>query len=140
MIGVGGNTFNSVIEKNAAVIYVGRDTTGQIDVNAAKNGYQYLIDVGGYQGQEIGDAKSVQEVFADINNVLYTQHARVTLTASPTIIEKGVSTAINLSQQYIYNDKVIIPTSMELKSNNIMFQKILSTHTQILLIIQKLIR
>ena len=132
MIGVGGNTSNNVIEKNAAVIYVGRDTTGQIDVNAAKNGYQYLIDVGGYQGQEIGDAKSVQEVFADINNVLYTQHARVTLTASPTIIEKGVSTAINLSWQYIYNDKVIIPTSMELKSNNNVLENIKHTYTDII--------
>lgn len=29
------------------------------------NGYQYLIDVGGYKGKEIGNAKSVQEVIAD---------------------------------------------------------------------------
>ncbi len=39
-----------------------------MDANAPKHGYQYLIDVGGYQGQEIGNAKSVQEVFADLEN------------------------------------------------------------------------
>lgn len=39
-----------------------------MDANAPKHGYQYLIDVGGYKGQEIGDAKSVQEVFADLEN------------------------------------------------------------------------
>lgn len=60
--GVGGYK----ISKNASVIYVGRDEYGGIKTWDPKNGYQYLLDVGGYKGQEIGDAKSVQEVIADL--------------------------------------------------------------------------
>ena len=60
---------SSVVYKlNASVIYVGRDNWGNIDTSDPKNGYQYLIDVGGYQGQGIGNAKSVQEVFADLED------------------------------------------------------------------------
>lgn len=62
MIGVGNNRN----KKNASVIYVGRDELEEVDPSDPKNGYQYLINVGGYKGQEIGDAKSVQEVFADL--------------------------------------------------------------------------
>ena len=64
MVGVG----NSSSKKNASAIYVGRDSYNNINTSDPKNGYQYLIDVGGYRGQEIGDAKSVQEVFADLEN------------------------------------------------------------------------
>lgn len=64
MVGIGHST-----RKNASVIYVVRQSSDeQMDANAPKHGYQYLIDVGGYKGQEIGDAKSVQEVFADLEN------------------------------------------------------------------------
>lgn len=64
MVGVGYS--NS--KKNASVIYVERDSYGDINVSAPKNGYLYLIDVGGYKGREIGNAKSVQEVFADLTS------------------------------------------------------------------------
>ena len=37
-----------------------------------KNGYKYLIGVGGYKGQEIGDSKSVQEVISGINTDINT--------------------------------------------------------------------
>ena len=60
--GIGG----TLIRKNASVIYVERNSIGNINISAPKNGYQYLLDVGGYKGQEIGEAKSVQEVFADL--------------------------------------------------------------------------
>lgn len=62
IVGVGNNTKN---KKNASVIYVGRKSGGIIDTADPMNGYQYLIDVGGYKGKEIGNAKSVQEVIAD---------------------------------------------------------------------------
>ena len=62
MVGVGTRGGN----KNASVIRVGRDTEGWVNVTDPKNGYQYLLDVGGYKGQEIGNAKSVQEVIADL--------------------------------------------------------------------------
>lgn len=63
MIGVGYNRN----KKNASVIYVGRDELEEVDPSDPKNGYQYLLGVGGYQGQDIAEGmKSVQEVIADL--------------------------------------------------------------------------
>ena len=63
MVGVGSNDTT----QNASVIYVKRDTEGNPDLNDPKNGYQYLLGVGGYQGQDIAEGmKSVQEVIADL--------------------------------------------------------------------------
>lgn len=63
-VGVGNNSRN---QKNASVIYVGRDELEEVDPSDPKNGYQYLLGVGGYQGQAIAEGmKSVQEVIADL--------------------------------------------------------------------------
>lgn len=63
MVGVG----NDDATKNASAIYVKRDLDGYIDTSDPKNGYQYLLGVGGYQGQDIAEGmKSVQEVIADL--------------------------------------------------------------------------
>lgn len=68
MVGVGTNTNSTnIIKQNASVIYVGRDSKGGVDPSNPKNGYQYLIGIGGYQGQALGtDTKSIQEVIADL--------------------------------------------------------------------------
>lgn len=59
MIGIG--EFEN--EKNAEVTYIGSDP------DDPKRGYKYLINVGGYQGRTIEEGmKSVQEVFADLEN------------------------------------------------------------------------
>lgn len=64
MVGVGNNRRN---KKNASVIYVGRDKLEEVDPSNPKNGYQYLLGVGGYQGEAIAEGmKSVQEVIADL--------------------------------------------------------------------------
>lgn len=64
MVGVGNNDSHT---KNASVIYVGKDSDDYIDPSDPKNGYQYLLGVGGYQGQAIAEGmKSVQEVIADL--------------------------------------------------------------------------
>lgn len=70
MVGVGVNTNSTnIIKQNASVIYVGRDSKGGVDPSNPKNGYQYLIGIGGYQGQAIGtDTKSIQEVIADLES------------------------------------------------------------------------
>lgn len=70
MVGVGTNTNSTnIIKQNASVIYVGRDSKGGVDPSNPKNGYQYLIGIGGYQGQAIGtDTKSIQEVIADLES------------------------------------------------------------------------
>jgi hypothetical protein len=63
VVGVG----NDNTTKNASVIYVKRDTEGYPDQSDPKNGYQYLIGIGGYQGRNIAEGmKSVQEVIADL--------------------------------------------------------------------------
>lgn len=62
MVGVGITN-----KKNASVIRVVRDTSGSIDDTDPKNGYQYLLDVGGYKGQAVTEGmKSVQEVITDL--------------------------------------------------------------------------
>ena len=70
MVGVGINTNSTnIIKQNASVIYVGRDSKGRVDPSNPKNGYQYLIGIGGYQGQAIGtDTKSIQEVIEDFES------------------------------------------------------------------------
>lgn len=78
MVGIG--SFNN--EKNACVIYVNRGSDGSISSGGPKHGYQYLIDVGGYKGQEIGDAKSVQEVFADLTSRIEALEAKLADTTA----------------------------------------------------------
>lgn len=64
MVGVGADIVN---RKNASVIYVGHDENDYPDPSDPKTGYQYLLGVGGYQGQSIAKGmKSVQEVIADL--------------------------------------------------------------------------
>ena len=61
-IGIDGST-----TKNASIIYAKRDVDDNVDPSDPKNGYQYLLGVGGYQGQDIAEGmKSVQEVIADL--------------------------------------------------------------------------
>lgn len=63
-VGVGNNNSHAT---NASVIYVGRDELKEVDPSDPKNGYQYLIGIGGYQGRNIAEGmKSVQEVIADL--------------------------------------------------------------------------
>lgn len=78
MVGIGTNTNSTnIIKQNASVIYVGRDSKGGVDPSNPKNGYQYLIGIGGYQGQAIGtDTKSIQEVIADLESRITTLENR----------------------------------------------------------------
>lgn len=66
MVGVGTGGEEKTI-KNASAIYVGRTSIGLVDPSDPKNGYQYLLGVGGYQGQAVAEGmKSVQEVITDL--------------------------------------------------------------------------
>ena len=69
-IGVGFKKSNTkFIKRNAVVIYVARKAGEPINPTAPKNGYQYLLGVGGYKGQAIEDGmKSIQEVIADLES------------------------------------------------------------------------
>lgn len=81
MVGIGDYRTN----KNASVIFVKRSTNGGIDGSDPKNGYQYLLDVGGYKGQEIGKAKSVQEVFADLTSRIEALEAKLADTTAEEV-------------------------------------------------------
>lgn len=81
MVGVG----YSDSKKNASVIYVERDSYGYINASAPKNDYLYLIDVGGYKGREIGDAKSVQEVFTDLTSRIEALEAKLADTTAEEV-------------------------------------------------------
>lgn len=71
MIGIGA--FEN--EKNAEVTYVGSDP------DDSKRGYKYLLGVGGYQGRAIEEGmKSVQEVFADLENNKVDKTDMITIT------------------------------------------------------------
>lgn len=50
--------------------------------------------------------------------IVYNQNSSVTLSGSPSIIEKGVSTSINLNWAYIFNDERAVPEVMQLKTGN----------------------
>ena len=79
MVGVG----NYEINKNASAIYVKRNTGGNLDTSDPKNGYQYLIGVGGYQGQAIAEGtKSVQEVIADLTSRIEALEAKLADTTA----------------------------------------------------------
>lgn len=62
-VGIGNNT----ARKNAEYIYAKNDVSGYL-VDDPKNGYKYLIGVGGYDGISTDNTtyKSVQEVIADL--------------------------------------------------------------------------
>ena len=63
-VGIGTNG----VRKNAEYIYIGTDKSNRINVSDSKNGYKYLIGVGGYDGisTDTSTYKSVQEVIADL--------------------------------------------------------------------------
>lgn len=63
-VGIG----NATTRKNAEYIYAKNNTNGTAIVDDPKNGYKYLIGVGGYDGISTDNTtyKSVQEVIADL--------------------------------------------------------------------------
>ena len=76
MVGVCPENFSD--NTNASVIYVGRTSNGDINRKDPKNGYQYLINIGGYQGKTIKEGmKSVQEVISELETNLTNKVDRV---------------------------------------------------------------
>lgn len=109
MVGVGDIN----LKKNASVIYVKRNGSGTPIPTAPKNGYQYLLGVGGYEGQEIGNAKSVQEVFADHDSRIAAVEKGGSVKKSKPKIEYVVGRAIKCSLLTCsWNDRVryIVPS------------------------------
>lgn len=76
VLGVGSSNDNRV---NAEVVYVKRNTfTGLPDTSDPKNGYKYLLGIGGYTGKDITEGmKSVQEVISDLESRIVTLEAKL---------------------------------------------------------------
>lgn len=55
------------------------------------------------------DIQDINEDIQDINNVLYSQHTKATITATPTIIEKGVNNSVTIKWESSFNGQVITP-------------------------------
>lgn len=115
MVGV-GRDYPGSARMNAVVVYVGRYDAGDINPTDPKNGYQYLLGVGGYEGQEIGNAKSVQEVFADHDSRIAAVEKGGSVKKSKPKIEYVVGRAIKCSLLTCSsNDRVryVVPTNMK---------------------------
>lgn len=104
MVGVG----NNITRKNASVIYVRRRGNIGLDVEDPKNGYQYLLDVGGYKGLAVENGmKSVQDVFADHDSRIAAVEKGGSVKKSKPKIEYVVGRAIKCSLLTCsWNDRV----------------------------------
>lgn len=75
-LGVGNSDSNRI---NAEVVYVKPDTRNNNlpDTSDPKNGYKYLLGIGGYTGKAITEGmKSVQEVISDLENKISVLEAK----------------------------------------------------------------
>lgn len=74
---------------------------------------------------------SIDSQLADINEILLAQYTKVSLSASPRIIEKGTTNSISLSWNCTFNDKDVSSktTSMQLKSGSIVIASTGTSYT-----------
>lgn len=82
-VGIG----NDSISKNAEYIYIGTTELNGIDASDPKNGYKYLIGVGGYDGISTDNSKykSVQEVIAELTAGVRKLQLPVTAVSGETV-------------------------------------------------------
>lgn len=113
--------YSDGLEVDGSKLKVKRDSSSEDYLSISSNG----VKVSGIDSK----FNTVNNKLSDINKVLYNQHSQVTLSGSPTIIEKGINTKINLSWNYKYNGVETIPTSMQLKSGNTVLESVNKTYT-----------
>lgn len=113
--------YSDGLEVDGSKLKVKRDSSSEDYLSISSNG----VKVSGIDPK----FNTVNNKLSDINKVLYNQHSQVTLSGNPTIIEKGINTKINLSWNYKYNGVETIPTSMQLKSGNIVLESVNKTYT-----------
>ena len=70
------------------VTYVGRNSQGVIDVADPKNGFTYFIGIGNYGGQDIGDAKSLQEIIKELQGEIALLKQVITKKEIEEIVEE----------------------------------------------------
>ena len=79
------------------------------------NGNVYVNGVGGYDGQDASSANTLQEVIATLTSDLYKANAVVTLTVTPSLIEKNAGiNSIEVSYSVNYLGSPITPKAVTL--------------------------
>lgn len=116
-VGIG----NSKVSKNAEYIYIGTDAYSDIDVSNPKNGYKYLIGVGGYDGVSTDNSKykSVQEVIAELTEKtadIGKSYFEVRFADEGTITIDGESTSLEKRQLFRYEGT---PTSLKIEGSHL---------------------
>lgn len=75
ILGVGSSDRDRI---NAEAVYIKRTEDDTPDTSDPKNGYKYLLGIGGYTGKDITEGmKSVQEVISDLESRITTLEAKL---------------------------------------------------------------
>lgn len=113
MVGV-GRDYSGHPRKNAVAVYVGRYSAGDINPTDPKNGYQYLLNVGGYKGQAVENGmKSVQEVFADHDSrITVLEHVKKSKPQKEYVVGRAMKCSLLTYSSY---DRVryIVPCKLK---------------------------
>lgn len=114
MVGV-GRDYSGHPRKNAVAVYVGRyNDGGDINPTDPKNGYQYLLNVGGYKGQAVENGmKSVQEVFADHDSrITLLEHVKKSKPQKEYVVGRAMKCSLLTYSSY---DRVryIVPHNLK---------------------------
>lgn len=114
MVGV-GRDYSGHPRKNAVAVYVGRYSDGgDINPTDPKNGYQYLLNVGGYKGQAVENGmKSVQEVFADHDSrITLLEHVKKSKPQKEYVVGRAMKCSLLTYSSY---DRVryIVPCNLK---------------------------
>lgn len=113
--------YSDGLEVEGSKLKVKKDPSSETYLSVSSNGVK-ISGIDSNFGQ-------VNSKLADINKVLYNQHSKVTLSGSPSIIEKGLNAQITMSWKYIYDDKEATPTSMQLKSGGTTLEQVNKEYT-----------
>lgn len=113
--------YSDGLEVQGSKLKVKKDPNSETYLSISSNG----IKISGIDS----NFEQINSKLADINKVLYNQNSKVTLSGSPSIIEKGLNTQITMSWKYTYDNKEITPESMQLKSGETILEQVNKKYT-----------
>lgn len=126
----GGSSITSIkFQNNKITINTSTGGTQEVELNTASTTLDGLMSS---EDKSKLDGLPEGEIINEILNVLYNQYTAVTLTTSPTIIEKGVSTNVTLNWNCTFNGQTTTPDSMQLKSGGVILvsDKAIKTYSE----------
>lgn len=111
----GRNITSIKFQDNKIIIGTSTGDTQEVELNTASTTLDGLMSS---EDKNKLDGLPEGSTIDEILNILYNQYTAVTLTISPTVIEKGVSTNITLNWNCTFNGQTTTPDSMQLKSGD----------------------